>query len=174
MFSWRSFGVSTHSRPKAAASKDEIELTSFEVSTHSRPKAAAQKQHEIQQSVQVSTHSRPKAAASYLSIWYNWRRVSTHSRPKAAAQFYHDLLLSLKSFNTQPPEGGCFSSITVLLIISGFQHTAARRRLHFLAVKLDRAVRFQHTAARRRLLELYAHHLNLTPCFNTQPPEGGC
>ena len=35
--------------------------------------------------------------------------VSTHSRPKAAAQYIHELNCFLISFNTQPPEGGCYS-----------------------------------------------------------------
>ena len=34
-------GVSTHSRPKAAASEQQNLINSFVVSTHSRPKAAA-------------------------------------------------------------------------------------------------------------------------------------
>ncbi|EKY02711.1 hypothetical protein HMPREF9120_02836, partial [Neisseria sp. oral taxon 020 str. F0370] len=55
-------------------------------------------------------------------------RVSTHSRPKAAAQKRLRPLQIGRSFNTQPPEGGC--------------------RLHRRRSRRD--VRFQHSAARRR------------------------
>ena len=58
----------------------------------------------------------------------------------------------MRSFNTQPPEGGCSSSSTASPIHIQFQHTAARRRLP------------RRLQMRRRL------HC----CFNTQPPEGGC
>ena len=34
--------------------------------------------------------------------------VSTHSRPKAAADLVESRHDSVKSFNTQPPEGGCY------------------------------------------------------------------
>ena len=56
-------GVSTHSRPKAAALIERAEYQRFGVSTHSRPKAAALGNHLEAQSRAVSTHSRPKAAA---------------------------------------------------------------------------------------------------------------
>ena len=63
-------------------SHDEI---LFGVSTHSRPKAAAYSQIYRQRPLHVSTHSRPKAAApADLAAAKAWI-VSTHSRPKAAA-----------------------------------------------------------------------------------------
>ena len=76
----------------------------------------------------VSTHSRPKAAVQMPVAGILGRRVSTHSRPKAAA-------------------------LTNGRLLNGrwFQHTAARRRLHGIAVNQMRGHR-----------------------FNTQPPEGGC
>ena len=78
-----------------------------------------------------------------------------------------------------------------------FQHTAARRRLPSI-VKGQKnqelvsthsrpkaaawlcgiwsyfATLFQHTAARRRLLGFVEFGRISQPCFNTQPPEGGC
>ena len=55
---------------------------------------------------------------------------------------------------------------------SAFQHTAARRRLHWEIIWRRKAARFQHTAARRRLrARLGASHEQSR--FNTQPPEGG-
>ena len=56
------------------------------VSTHSRPKAAAINEDDIQQLEAVSTHSRPKAAAAVNIDDFDRVNVSTHSRPKAAAR----------------------------------------------------------------------------------------
>ena len=79
------YSVSTHSRPKAAASQDLIKSICYGVSTHSRPKAAAE--------------SSP--GKDIVDI------VSTHSRPKAAAAVHQQQTKKSGSFNTQPPEGGC-------------------------------------------------------------------
>ena len=57
--------VSTHSRPKAAATTCSLLCSRMQnVSTHSRPKAAAQTAHRHAATLAVSTHSRPKAAAA--------------------------------------------------------------------------------------------------------------
>ena len=79
-----------------------------------------------------------------------------------------------RSFNTQPPEGGCnwngielisdnkvsthsrpkaaaVNSVIPTSFVFGFQHTAARRRLQSKASKIKSKSWFQHTAARRRL-----------------------
>ena len=56
------------------------------VSTHSRPKAAASYLDGIDTPYIVSTHSRPKAAAIIGYATLGGRLVSTHSRPKAAAK----------------------------------------------------------------------------------------
>ena len=77
----------------------------------------------------VSTHSRPKAAASHQDLRQKGLQVSTHSRPKAAAYLPAAFFLYHKSFNTQPPEGGCVVILMHYLIYCRFQHTAARRRL---------------------------------------------
>ena len=97
----------------------------------------------------VSTHSRPKAAVERLLINVYAYRVSTHSRPKAAAMYQAD-----KAVREE------------------FQHTAARRRLPYLAWALSVDYWFQHTAARRRL-EHHARDRRRRRRFNTQPPEGG-
>ena len=100
--------------------------------------------------------------------------VSTHSRPKAAGR--HRLPRPhQRSFNTQPPEGGCRNS-QAQASKAKFQHTAARRRLQYpycvaqaqrvsthsrpkaagaYFFELFSRVLFQHTAARRRLY----HHI---------------
>ena len=98
--------VSTHSRPKAAATDLAERAETKAVSTHSRPKAAALNQICPALAFSVSTHSRPKAAARYFANHFIARYVSTHSRPKAAARAPH--------WRRQ---------------FGWFQHTAARRRL---------------------------------------------
>ena len=65
-------------------------------------------------------------------------------------------------FNTQPPEGGWFLSTEFSVTVMQFQHTAARRRLVGIFLKLLTVVVFQHTAARRRLGPLHN-----TPRFAT-------
>ena len=78
----------------------------------------------------VSTHSRPKAAASANKlVAYANAPVSTHSRPKAAAFKRWCESSPNDSFNTQPPEGGCYLPPHLKTFQDEFQHTAARRRL---------------------------------------------
>ena len=103
----------------------------------------------ISEAKQVSTHSRPKAAGCIFRHPNDNARVSTHSRPKAAG----------------------YRSVSPMLS-TGFQHTAARRRLESKVTLTNGFLLFQHTAARRRL--------GIGRCrrccqrgFNTQPPEGG-
>ena len=55
--------------------------------------------------------------------------VSTHSRPKAAGPLVPSIMVTLLSFNTQPPEGGWLLSDKEVAVTDLFQHTAARRRL---------------------------------------------
>ena len=57
------WSVSTHSRPKAAATAFKCNIIALCVSTHSRPKAAAGQDIAALKAAVVSTHSRPKAAA---------------------------------------------------------------------------------------------------------------
>ncbi len=167
--------VSTHSRPKAAASDELPPPPLLPVSTHSRPKAAAflvllsflifatfqhtaarrrllAKIKDDKTYKFVSTHSRPKAAALKSLSSSNSAMVSTHSRPKAAASNCRPINGGMLRFNTQPPEGGCNAFRDKTLFIQWFQHTAARRRL-LLIFTVKFLIRwFQHTAARRRLL----------------------
>ena len=165
----------------------------------------------------VSTHSRPKAAATHG--WANSRKCTfqhTAARrrlgsPKATANgslsfntqppeggCYRGSGRPVEhlglSFNTQPPEGGCHADSAATSWAGKFQHTAARRRLLLPFVYLLHITMFQHTAARRRLAEkhkaamlkavsthsrpkaavLYWHERAEGELgFNTQPPEGG-
>ena len=123
--------VSTHSRPKAAAHFTVTCFHHIRVSTHSRPKAAAHFTVTCFHHIRVSTHSRPKAAASARRTITPCNIVSTHSRPKAAAATPLTLVARITGFNTQPPEGGCIFRRHATVDDVLFQHTAARRRLHF-------------------------------------------
>ena len=97
--------VSTHSRPKAAAAARCICLTA-RVFQHTAARRRLLLVGKILSGAVVSTHSRPKAAAVPVMRWIGARIVSTHSRPKAA--------------------GRCW---VWWCGVTGFQHTAARRRL---------------------------------------------
>ena len=71
-----------------------------------------------------------------------WVAVSTHSRPKAAGSRPYLTLCVFVCFNTQPPEGGWQGYTVGYAEYTGFQHTAARRRLGFdyQPMKADKAV----------------------------------
>ena len=101
----------------------------------------------------------------------------------------------MKSFNTQPPEGGWAALRLPTCIFLRFQHTAARRRLAAKDRLKSVYIEFQHTAARRRLGAVMLarriawpvsthsrpkaagyrdeNAINQIKRFNTQPPEGG-
>ena len=81
--------------------------------------------------------------------------VSTHSRPKAAGFPLFFRRPTNSCFNTQPPEGGWGWINWYSDGLSGFQHTAARRRLVFGIIFYSWTTKFQHTAARRRLVRTW-------------------
>ena len=98
----------------------------------------------------VSTHSRPKAAGIKFAVVVR-KPCSFNTQPPEGGWVSDDVLYkALDGFNTQPPEGGCEES-RHSLILSLFQHTAARRRLGDGVYKVSTTEKFQHTAARRRL-----------------------
>ena len=77
-------------------------------------------------------------------------------------------------FNTQPPEGGCQLTAKRLSLWRGFQHTAARRRLHG-TVQLSDVAGPVSTHSRPKAAAMAALNVAATILsFNTQPPEGGC
>ena len=190
-------GVSTHSRPKAAALTSNSKAHKLPVSTHSRLKAAARRSATLP-AVNAGFNSQPPEGGCHsVAPRKVYPAVSTHSRPKAAA--YCTLL--------------CASAC------QSFQLTAARRRLRRIEVargfvdavsthsrpKAAASLRnrprphnptFQLTAARRRLPTgstvtatggMVSTHSrpkaaaysclplsHMTRGFNSQPPEGGC
>ena len=77
------------------------------VSTHSRPKAAAIDARLLGLQAVVSTHSRPKAAARFVERLIQQRRFQhTAARRRLPAASLAGAP-AIRSFNTQPPEGGC-------------------------------------------------------------------
>ena len=95
------------------------------VSTHSRLKAAGILACDFEIVYYVSTHSRLKAAGFRRRNHRGGSNVSTHSRLKAAGQ--KTLLQPHQEmcFNTQPPKGGWYCSISIVFLSFKFQHTAA-------------------------------------------------
>ena len=166
--------VSTHSRPKAAASffggqrrrrwrfntqppegGCRIRRAYFRSGTVFQHTAARRRlQHAVAleklQEV-VSTHSRPKAAAFLLYLVVRSTTVSTHSRPKAAAR------------NRGPPRAHQPVST----------HSRPKAAASGWGLARIEFGKFQHTAARRRLRKS-TRKMPPASCFNTQPPEGGC
>ena len=121
------------------------------VSTHSRPKAAGCASSTIRTAPSGFSTQPPEGGWIVEILAFDLSVVSTHSRPKAAgtskgitmsfALFQHTAArrrlaehLGMRQngqacFNTQPPEGGWFTSLSDAMCICLFQHTAARRRL---------------------------------------------
>ena len=96
-----------------------------------------------------------------------------HTAARRRLARFNATLLPVRSFNTQPPEGGWQGCKKSVMIDVGFQHTAARRRLAKTSTNTALAVLFQHTAARRRLALSVRNENEKYRSFNTQPPEGG-
>ena len=75
--------VSTHSRPKAAATQFVHGFDTFNVSTHSRPKAAAFRKI-VMNRCGLFQHTAARRRLFKSCIGSDFVVVSTHSRPKAA------------------------------------------------------------------------------------------
>ena len=149
------------------------------VSTHSRPKAAVcgnpplgWLRRQFQHTAARRRLAIQAMGGGYLSL------VSTHSRPKAAAVPACKGKGSYLSFNTQPPEGGCFALCCSLKRKRGFNtqppeggcrqvfknlrrsavSTHSRpKAAGLLFVQSLNFTLFQHTAARRRLTNYTCH-----------------
>ena len=101
--------VSTHSRPKAAASN--LSMVGDDYNKFQHTAARRRLLHESLLSTTKQARFQHTAARRRLRdnpLFKNAPiKVSTHSRPKAAAFVQHSLRLRQPGFNTQPPEGGC-------------------------------------------------------------------
>ena len=187
------------------------------VSTHSRPKAAGTANYTAAKTKAVSTHSRPKAAGLKVGQRFIYLSGFNTQPPEGGWTLRQRLRHGGGNrFNTQPPEGGwfrlavdaiggvvsthsrpkaagffsCFSLISIM-----FQHTAARRRLVYIAYYIPTLIRvsthsrpkaagFAHDGF-KRAIQVSTHSRPKAagsvsasspkmPCsFNTQPPEGG-
>ena len=101
------FGVSTHSRPKAAGRPSEAAGTLLKVSTHSRPKAAGIISSALTDLILRFQHTAARRRLVYSTdTQIDEKGVSTHSRPKAAGPTNRPRSVAMPCFNTQPPEGG--------------------------------------------------------------------
>ena len=147
-FVWQ---VSTHSRPKAAGSLYGSGSFLEYVSTHSRPKAAGPPYTcTVSDMVFQHTAARRRLVQGCFSVIPACFGFNTQppeggwfqSRLKSSLPFRFNTqppeggwagLLRIAGcqvcFNTQPPEGGWVPSVGNRAANSGFQHTAARRRL---------------------------------------------
>ena len=114
-------------------------------------------------------------AANFNSVVPTDAGVSTHSHPKVAAFNSSKISLTLGSFNTQPPEGGCKANADVSIDGLKFQHTATRRWLPGQGIQKGVAISVSthsHPKVAASINDTTAS--NRTVGFNTQPPEGGC
>ena len=165
--------VSTHSRAKAAAYFQAC----FRKTSEFQHTAARRRlpQHVVYDKhlSGVSTHSRAKAAANFPIMVAYCYLVSTHSRAKAAA-FGDDEVVFILGVSTHSRAKAAARSRRLESLVPLFQHTAARRRLHFAPSSRSNLMKFQHTAARRRLQSAVDFCGHKAFCFNTQPREGGC
>ena len=123
-----------------------------DVSTHSRPKAAASILYDKPRFKVVSTHSRPKAAAR-VNIYRDVCLVCFNTQPpeggchgRSGDDNKNDLFQHTAARRRLPA-----THLTAYNKVQ-FQHTAARRRLQKHCKKSIESSWFQHTAARRRLL----------------------
>ena len=95
---------------------EKIDFLLTIVSTHSRPKAAANIECKFELAIIEFQHTAARRRLpAFTIVTLCFLSVSTHSRPKAAASFYIWLESGRFCFNTQPPEGGCFLLLRLLI-----------------------------------------------------------
>ena len=122
------------------------------VSTHSHPKVAALGQRQDELRAKMFQHT---ATRRWLHRPLNKvicaRVVSTHSHPKVAALMHALLSLIQMGFNTQPPEGGCITSLVKSGIEFSFNTQPPEGGCSLNRNVLIKYLKFQHTATRRWL-----------------------
>ena len=114
-------GVSTHSRPKAAAQllrAFKTRRTSF----NTQPPEGGCNRFVFFKITNCCFNTQPPEGGCLVMVTQdnNYNLVSTHSRPKAAALLRLRPSESLSSFNTQPPEGGCIATKQPYKLVTGF------------------------------------------------------
>ena len=189
------FAVSTHSRPKAAGHKFQLcmsPMTRFNtqppeggwavVATRAawgdlfQHTAARRRLGYFCSRVRYGLQFQHTAARRRLErlereqlmvVWFQ----HTAARRRLASAF-RILLFMRGGFNTQPPEGGWWPTMTTGTPTGVSTHSRPKAAgcMHISANAKPQG--FQHTAARRRL-GLQLRYKFIGHSFNTQPPEGG-
>ena len=161
-----------HTAARRRLQVKEYNRETQQVSTHSRPKAAAKAEGYFKPDLTFQHTAARRRLPALENRWMTFlkfqhtaarRRLNLHiSNPFFLFPFQHTAarrrLTRGSHRQYKHPE---------------FQHTAARRRLYYARCRRGRLGKFQHTAARRRLSGS-PERTEERPCFNTQPPEGGC
>ena len=111
---------------------------------------------------------------TYRKIISAFYEVSTHSHPKVAALGILAGIVPTKSFNTQPPEGGCRATSAMPFVSQLFQHTATRRWLLGKTLLVTQHLAVSTHSHPKVAAKGNEHGKGKNYCFNTQPPEGGC
>ena len=148
---FRKSDVSTHSRPKAAASISAAMAAIWICFNTQPPEGGCHGPCPYPAKQPCFNTQPPEGGCRDHATDPRPGPVSTHSRPKAAAPFRPPARNVCSCFNTQPPESGCYRRPCFSICDGVFQHTAARRRLPQTVRRLSYQCMFQHTAARRRL-----------------------
>ena len=99
--------VSTHSRPKAAGPANGIFYPLFNVSTHSRPKAAGTFIKNILIPIKFQ-HTAARRRLVRIDGVENDAHKFQHTAARRRLVLFICNLIGLRSFNTQPPEGGWY------------------------------------------------------------------
>ena len=190
------FGVSTHSRPKAAARDFAGGPLDCNVSTHSRPKAAAINTFRGKTPKACFNSQPPEGGCNHcgqfrrspaaFQLTAARRRlhslyirhiasinVSTHSRPKAAAFELLRWWNGNDSFNSQPPEGGCLLAGALQKGERVSTHSRPKAAAASWYWSSWPTKRFNSQPPEGGCLKLCVPFVP-SPGFNSQPPEGGC
>ena len=99
--------------------------------------------------------------------------VSTHSRPKAAANRKPSVNPLSLSFNSQPPEGGCYAASSSTLTNLGFNSQPPEGGCICLPQRLPSLLSFNSQPPEGGCVIPFLFTESFF-CFNSQPPEGGC
>ena len=183
-----------HTAARRRLQVKEYNRETQQVSTHSRPKAAAKAEGYFKPDLTFQHTAARRRLPALENRWMTFLKFQ-HTAARRRLILHHQYDKYPQCFNTQPPEGGWSKQnrrtgkpmvfqhtaarrrlnlhISNPFFLFPFQHTAARRRLYYARCRRGRLGKFQHTAARRRLSGS-PERTEERPCFNTQPPEGGC
>ena len=123
----------------------------LQVSTHSHPKVAAQWQNSSLQIGCLFQHTATRRWLQEPEKGKKEKKEFQHTATRRWLPKQESRTLRWLRFNTQPPEGGCVLSLSLMRKIQRFQHTATRRWLLEKAFTYVKDMAFQHTATRRWL-----------------------